>query len=301
MLPGRTRASADATRRFLRCGMLIAGAVVFLLAVGGAHASAAPLEETTDAAGSVVAPITEASSPALPSTPPPPTPSAPVATPTVPPPVDQVPTPQPPSHLTPTPSDGTAEPSDRSAELPSVDGTTPTAKELAGGGVVTSPGAPPRAAPSARGEVGAGSNGPGGSSRPAPIPAVGIAPSVEAIVLPHWLAYVWPAIALGRTGKVLAVLLATWRGATSFPMSEAVSSLFRSIGDVEGHGVAAITERSSPPTSRSVAHPTAPAPIDAGMSLLLTVVTSLLALMALVALARLVVGDEFFSFLRWPH
>jgi hypothetical protein len=37
------------------------------------------------------------------------------------------------------------------------------------------------------------------------------------------------------------------------------------------------------------------------MSLFLTMVTSLLALVALIALARLTVGEEFFSFLRWPH
>jgi hypothetical protein len=37
------------------------------------------------------------------------------------------------------------------------------------------------------------------------------------------------------------------------------------------------------------------------MSALLTMITSILVLIALVSLARLVVGEELFSFLRWPQ
>jgi len=37
------------------------------------------------------------------------------------------------------------------------------------------------------------------------------------------------------------------------------------------------------------------------MSFLLTIAISLLALIGLIALARLTVGEEFFFSLRWPH
>jgi hypothetical protein len=42
-------------------------------------------------------------------------------------------------------------------------------------------------------------------------------------------------------------------------------------------------------------------PAGGGMSLFLTIITSLLALVGLIALTRLTAGEEFFSSLRWPH
>ncbi|HVQ58295.1 MAG TPA: hypothetical protein VMS60_05230 [Solirubrobacterales bacterium] len=44
-----------------------------------------------------------------------------------------------------------------------------------------------------------------------------------------------------------------------------------------------------------------PVSIGGGMGLVLTMVTSLLAVVGLVALFRLVVGEEFRSTLRWHH
>lgn len=311
MLARRTRASADEKTCALRYGILLVGTIALALAFGGSLASATPLGEAVDTAGSVVEPITEASAPPPPpSEPLPAPPSAPVATPTVPPPpVDQVPvkvptpatpTPQPPSHVAPSSSSGVAGVGGRSADLPSVGGTTPPAQEFPGKVGNAPPGAAQRAAPSVHSDAGAGSDSPSFGVH-ATTPGDGIAPSVDAMALPHWLAHVWPAIALGRTWKALAILLVRWEGATSPPKSEAAQLSFPSVGNVGSNDVAGLSERSMSPTGPSVESPTASVPADAGMSFVLTVITSLLTLMALVVLARLVVGDEFFSSLRWPH
>jgi hypothetical protein len=67
------------------------------------------------------------------------------------------------------------------------------------------------------------------------------------------------------------------------------------------HWPAVALDRGSAVPSDSTAPPSFPISIDGGMGLLLTMVTSVLGLVALVALARLVVGEDFRSSMRWHH
>jgi hypothetical protein len=68
------------------------------------------------------------------------------------------------------------------------------------------------------------------------------------------------------------------------------------------HWPAVALERRSAVPSDTIAPPSFdPISIDGGMGLLLTMVTSVLGLVALVALARLVVGEEFRVSTRWRH
>ena len=304
----RIRDLADKSTRSLRCGIPVAGVVLIALVFGAPFASAAPLGEAAGPAGSVATSVTGVSVPSLPSAPAPATPPAPVATPTVPQvPANQTPvkvptgvTPtSPSSHPAPTPSGSATKVSDpERANLPSIGGTTNAANESVGRVTSTSTETAQRVAASVRNDAGAGWDSPTGPGPRAPTSEVGVAQSVEA-VLPRWFAYVWPAIALGQTGKVLAVLLARWEGATSLPASDAARSLFQ-LGGVTGNiGVSALSERSGTPDSPLAAPSVGPVPGGSGMSFFLTMVTSLLALVALMALAKLAVGEDFFSFSRW--
>jgi hypothetical protein len=298
--------SAGNSTRSLRCRIPVVGAVLIALGFGVSFASAAPLEEAAGAAGSVLTPVTETSVPSLPSAPAPAIPPAPVAAPTVPPvPVNQAPVEVPngvtptssPSHLEPTPSGGATQVSGPGADSPSIGKTTGAANASAGRVTSTATGGAQQVAVSARNDAGAGSDSQSGSGPRAPISEVGVARSVQA-ALPRWFAYVWPAIALGRTGRVLAVLLARWEGATSRPVSDVAKSLFQPSGITANDDVSTSSERSATPNSPPPSVGSAP---GGGMSLFLAMVTSLLALVGLVALARLAVGEEFFSFLRWPQ
>jgi hypothetical protein len=305
----RIGGSAANSTRSLRCRIPAVGVVLIALVFGVSLASAAPLEEAADTARSVVPPVTETSAPSLPSAPPAPAiPPAPVATPTAPPvPANQAPakvptrvTPAslPSSHLEPTPSGSATHVSGPVADSPPIGRTTSAANASAGR--LTSPsseGAQQVAVP-ARNDAGAGSDSRSGASPRAPTSGVGVARSVEA-ALPRWFAYVWPAIALGQTRQVFAALLARREHATSRPVSDVARSLFQLRGITGNDDVSTISEQSATPNSPPPY--VGSAPRGGGMSLFLTMVTSLLALIGLIALARLAVGEEFFSFLRWPQ
>jgi hypothetical protein len=306
----QTRDSADRPTRSLRLGISAAGVFLIASVVGVSAAPASLLGEAAGAGGSV---ITSAATPtpSLPSAAPPATPPAPVGVPTVPQvPVDQTPvkaptgvtpTSSPPSHLAPTPSGDATKVSSPGGDLPSTGSTISAAKGSAGRITSTSAGAAQRPAGSVRNDVGAGADGRSGPGAREGTSGVH-ARSVESAetVRPRWFAYVWPAIALGRTGKVLATLLARWEGATSLPASNAARLLSQLTGGIGVKGASMFSERPATPNAPLATSPVAPAPASGGMSLFLTMITSLLTLGALMALARLVVGEEFFSFLRWP-
>ena len=130
--------------------------------------------------------------------------------------------------------------------------------------------------------------------RPEPTPG-----SVRAAMpapLREWLAYLWPAIALGPLGKALAMEVAAL-APTRLPGSPPTPlDLFRA-----RDGAAAL---GSPEPAMPAAQAARPNPDlfflshSGGMSFLVTVITVLAALVGLVALARLTVGEDFFS-LRW--
>jgi len=311
----RIRDSEDKSTHSLPCGILGVGGILIALVFGVPFASATPLEEAAGAAESVVTQVTGASAPPLPNAPPPPPPPPtsppPAATPTAPVPANPtpvtVPTPVTPtslpsSHLAPTPSGSATKVAGSGADLPSIGGMTSAVNESAGRVTSTSMEAAQRAAAPVHNDADAGSDPPGPR---APTSRVGTARSADAI-LPRWFAYVWPAIALGRTGKVLAALLARWEGATSLPASDIAPStdivrrLFQRRGITGNDAASAISEHSAVSDSPFAARSVGPVS-GGGMSLFLTMVTSLLALIGLIALARLVVGEEFFSFLRWPQ
>jgi hypothetical protein len=310
----RIRDPVDKSARSLRCGISAIGVVLIAFGCGISFASATPLEEAAGTAGSVVTPATGASAPSLPSAPPSATSPMPIAAPTVPPihasqvpvkvPTRVMPTSSPSSYLAPAPSGGATKISGLGARLPSNSGTTSPANEPAGRVTGASTKATQRVAASVRNDAGAGSDSPSGPGPRATTAEVGLARSVEA-ALPHWFAYVWPAIALGRSGKVLAAFLASGEGKTSRSASDLAQSLFRLSGitwsnDASTDNASTISQRPATPIG-PLAAPTAEPVPGGGMNLFLTMVTSLLALIALIALARLVVGEELFPSLRWPQ
>lgn len=297
----------DKATRSLRCGISVAGVVLIPLVFGGAPASAAPLEE---AAGTVKS-VTGTPAPQLPTPPPPPaTPPAPVGRPTAPQiPVDQTPTgvtpaSSPSPDLAPNPSGNPTKVPSPDADLPSIDGGASSTKESAGRVTSTSTEATQRGAPSVQGAAPVGSDpGQGPDSSRGRRSVV----SVEAAPLPRWIAYVWPAIALGQTGDALAALLVRWEAATSLAASDAARLFSRLMGITRAFRLPASSDAFKPseqpatPKGSLAAPPIDPVPAGAGMSLFLTMITLLMALLGLIALARLTVGEEFFSFLRWPH
>jgi len=301
----RTRDLPDKSTCSLRCGISVAGVVLVTAVLGASYASASPLDEATHAVESVTA-TPPPSLPSLPSTAPPVTPPAPVGTPTAPQvPVDhvpvevptgKVPTPSPASHPASTPPRSVTKVSSPGAELPSLRGANSSAKESTGMAASTSTeAATQRAATSVPNDANVGTD-----SSPGP-PSV---ESAEAAPLSRWFAYVWPAIVLGHTGT-LAALLARWESAnlppalTSLSASDAVRLLPRLLGITGESDAPTLSKQPVTPTGSLAPPPVAPAPANGGMSLFLTIITSLLALVGLIALARLTVGEEFFSSLRW--
>lgn len=124
--------------------------------------------------------------------------------------------------------------------------------------------------------------------------------AAEAAPLPRWVAYVWPAISLGPAARALAVLLPDLVGASVPPMPDPARLFTQVLGVAASGAGSALSEPA--PTS----HSSQPAPYSdlmpsgGGMSLLVTILTILAALIGVVALARLTVGEEFFS-MRWLH
>jgi hypothetical protein len=299
----RIRDLPDKSTRSLRRGISAAGVVLITSVFGASFASAAPLEETTHAVESVTA----TPAPSLPSAAPPVTPPAPVGTPTGPQvPVDHVPvevptgktpTSLPTLHPASTPPRSATKVASPGAELSSPRGAASSAKESAGMVASTSTeAATQRAAASVRNDANVGSD----SSRGQPL-----VESAEAAPLPRWFAYVWTAIALGDTGTS-AALLAGWESASSLPAltslsaSDAVRLLSRLMGIAGNSDASTFSKQPATPIGSLAPPPVAPVSAS-GLSLFLAIITSLLALVGLIALVRLTVGEEFFSSLRWPH
>jgi hypothetical protein len=131
--------------------------------------------------------------------------------------------------------------------------------------------------------------------RPDPTPA-----SVRAAVpapLREWLAYLWPAIALSPLGEALATQVAALAPTKLPGLPPTPLDLFR-----PAEGAAAPGGGPEPAMPAAQAARPDPdlfsLPHGGGMSFLVTVITVLASLVGLVALARLTVGEDFFS-LRW--
>jgi len=114
-------------------------------------------------------------------------------------------------------------------------------------------------------------------------------------------------MALGQVGDALVPLLLRVEGATSLALSDGARMLTRLMGinaafELPGTGDArSLREQPTTPNGSLAAPRIDSVPPGGGMSLFLTMITLLMALIGLIALARLTVGEEFFSFLRWPH
>jgi len=291
----QTKSSASKSRHFLRGGLPVVCALVVLI-FGVPLASAGLQEEAAGVVGSVVESATEPPAPSLPSPappvdPPPPTgaptvPQAPVNVPAVPPvkaPTGITPTSSPSPHLASTPSGSGTRVSSTGANLPLAGERTSAVK---GGVADTSMQAARRAPAAVLNGAEADASGPTGpDARP-----------VRAVSLPRWLARVWPAIALVRTMKTLAVLLARWEGATPVSVADDTRGVTsQHVGITGDSDVLGLSKRSDAPHDRFGSPPLAPIPAAGGMSLFLTMITLLLTLVGLIALARLFVGEEFFS------
>jgi hypothetical protein len=121
--------------------------------------------------------------------------------------------------------------------------------------------------------------------------------------LARLLAYVWPAVALGgATGNFLMPLLARLEEALGLPVSAGIPRLLSALAG----GIAGAAAVSGSPSQPAAERPESPAPHgpllslpEGGMSLLVTLLTGLLALVGAVALARLLYGDDLFYPRRW--
>jgi len=144
------------------------------------------------------------------------------------------------------------------------------------------------ARPSRRARAGAGAGSRG--SVPGSIRAAMPAP------LEEWLAHLWPAVSLGPIGNALTTQAAAVLAPSLLLASLAVAgqpSLAPNSAPPGAGPTAARTAQTASPDS----HPFF-SPNSGGMSFLVTVITVLAALCGLVALARLTVGEDFFS-TRW--
>jgi hypothetical protein len=117
------------------------------------------------------------------------------------------------------------------------------------------------------------------------------------------LAYVWPAIALGPLGEALVIPLGLQLMSLDSPTLDRLTSLARSLSLLpETVGSSPNPNPAPQPPRPDVSHPTpfSLPPASGGMTLLATLVTVLAALIGVVALARLTVGEDLFS-TRWMH
>jgi hypothetical protein len=301
----RTNEAGFASKLSLRCGIALAGAVLIATVFGVASASATLLEDAAGAAKAVVPPATGTSAPSLPSAAPS-TPQAPVPT------APQVPVkvpiaPQPPpvsvttptsSHLAPAPSGGSTGVSNPGVDLPSVDKITSGAKELAGAATSTSTEGARQATASARSGTGKGSTGPGGPGATRPGTGARSVESAKVAPLRRLLAYVWPAIALGPAGKLLATLQARWEAATSLLALNAIRFLSGLMGITGAGGTAGLSKHSpitnlSPPADSTDLS----LPGGGGISLVIFIISSA----ALMGWLIFSVRRELGSMYRWPH
>jgi hypothetical protein len=213
------------------------------------------------------------------------------------------PVPEPPAASPQRPEVGAVEPEIVREPLPpppaprapgSVEPPSGVSDPVAGTAAGTDPGnAPPAPAP-----VGAG---PDRSAKPAPgLGTAGPAPGSIRPAMPaprrELLAYVWPAIALGPVGDALMTRVAALAPALLLRSLTAPASLSPSGAGApasDGPGTAAPTAPAASPDPSPFF-----TPHSGGMSFLVTVITILAALVGMVALARLTVGEDFFS-RRW--
>jgi hypothetical protein len=316
----RTRRRPTKATCSLRAWISIAGALLSLSIFGASSASASlPIEEVTGAAESVVSSVVTS----VPS-PPSDAPTVPVAptlpaTPTVSAPAVPAPSaaegstaPQAPVHKAPvevptpvTPTSSQAphvapQPAGGAGKVPRVASALPPRGETASPATV--PGAKVAST-----EMGQGAPSPvraaadAGADRP---PGVAARP-IRAAPLPLWFVHIWPAVALGRAGRLLATLatlLARWEDATSRAGPSHAIPVASQPGGIAGEGeVLGLSKRSASRDEPLATSPLVTPPVDGGMSLFLTIITSLVALVGLMALARLVLGDEPFTSLRWPR
>lgn len=261
------------SRRFVRVS-LSAVAALALSGVPAAHGAV-----TDDVAGvtSEVESVTEAVTGALPDTP------VPIETPGVP----KVPPPPPPSASKPPP---------RALSSPSATNAVETAvRDLDGGAGEAAratsevEGASDFASPGTSGEPGVRA---GGEGRPG---KHSIGPAAAAPPL-RWRAYVWPAIAL-RVGDAVRPLLASIGGLTRIRVPD-VFGLFSSPEVPGSTGIDRPSKRSGQ-LGQDLQSPSAiPLPSD-GMGFVAAVLIGLLVMVGLLALTRLVVGEELFEGRHW--
>jgi hypothetical protein len=249
-------------------------AVVLAVAHLAAPPASAALADDVAAVGSDVNAVTEAATKALPGLP---VPVEPPDLPKVPPP------PPPPSASKPPPPTSTPAPPGAAATLPDGVQEVVTPAPSAVAGPAASPG------PGTRGEPnpGAVAGKPGRRS---------VGPA-EAAPMPRWRTYLWPAIAL-RLEAVLMPLLPRLEGLVEFRWPDAFGLPSRTAAPVVGGGIDRSSERLEPPR-QDLRSPTGVALPEGEMGLLATLLVGLLTIMGLVALARLVVGEDLFESRYW--
>jgi hypothetical protein len=276
-------------RRTKEVALALAGTVLIASVFGASSAPATSLGEAADTVESAVPPVAGTPSPPLPSAAPPqtPVPTAPQAPPVELPTVEGSGTTPNSSHLVPAPSSGATKDSSTGVDLPSVHEVTSGTGEPAGATTSTSTEGVQQTPASARNGVGNGSGSHGATTRP------GIE-SAKAAPLRRLLAYVWPAIALGPVGKLLARLQARWEAATSLSVADVARLLSGLTGVAGSGGAAGFSEHSaipnpSPPDSTGIWVP------DNGEISLLVLIVLCAALMALLVFT---VGRELRSMYR---
>lgn len=118
----------------------------------------------------------------------------------------------------------------------------------------------------------------------------------EAAPLPRWRAYVWPAVAL-RIGDALTPLLARLERFAAVQVPDVLGLL--SPAAVPGFAGNDLPSERSGLLGQNLRSPPVVALSNEGMSLLAALLIWLLMALGLVALARLVVGEELFEVRRW--
>jgi hypothetical protein len=152
-------------------------------------------------------------------------------------------------------------------------------------------------------DAGTGSGAPGGEqtvqARPeAPAGSIDVAGPAP---LGRLLAYVWPAVALGRVAGAFLPLLSGLDGsighlASGFPLFSVAGA---AIADVAGAATPGSPADGSGQSTQERAGPPLDSLSSGGMGLATLLVTGLLGLVGAVAVARLLVGEELFSPRRW--
>ncbi|HEX5929524.1 MAG TPA: hypothetical protein VFY48_09030 [Solirubrobacterales bacterium] len=133
-------------------------------------------------------------------------------------------------------------------------------------------------------------------ARPTDPGARSLRPAVRA-PLRELLAHVWPAIALGPIGRTLIAQLAGLDQGSPVSRAGAAASPFSISYSARAGSPSSFPAPSAPDAAPPSGTPFF-SPHGGGMSLLVTLITVLASLVGLVALARLTVGEDFFS-TRW--